>query len=131
MLSAEGLEEEGGYKSFTHQRFQETEGSAKRRRTRARDRSESFLVPSNYVMETRPKGRDVRQFGHSQSDSFDACEPAVRPVSSLIFVLCNLSFVRPWLKPCAEAQLPFMFESSRTLTRIKFTDDSEKTKSCW
>jgi len=50
MLSAEALEEVGGYKIFTHQRFQETEGSAKRRRTKARDRSESFVVPSNYVM---------------------------------------------------------------------------------
>ena len=63
---------------FTRQRSQLTKGNAKRQRTKATDPFGVCLLPHPFGIAGDLKCRDVRHFGRSRSDSFDAYGPQAR-----------------------------------------------------
>ena len=73
------------------------------------------------MIEGNLNGHNVRQFGHSRSDSFDACESQVKPVVYVTFILCNLAHVTAWHRPCPQVKVVVMFGVSRTLPGMKLT----------
>jgi hypothetical protein len=88
----------GRLRIFTRLRFHSTKGNAKRQTTKATDPFRVCLLPHPLGIAGDLKCRDVRHFGRSRSDSFDACGLAGKTVVPLIFVLCNLSL--PGLGTC-------------------------------
>jgi hypothetical protein len=117
MLSA-APKEEDGYRSLLAGDFTRTKRNAKRQTTKATDSFGVCLRPHPLGIARNLECRDVRHFGRSRSDSFDACGLAGESGGVL-----DVCFVQLVARQCLAHAVPYLFAFGvwRTLPGMKLT----------
>ncbi len=122
MLCAEPPAESGRLRIFTRQRFQSTKENAKQQRTKA---TNPFglcrLSPPTQSYEGDVECRDVRYFGHSRSDSFDAFESSGKTGCVLNDCFVQLVGRQRLAHAVQQIRVLLMRGVSRTRAEIKLT----------
>ena len=104
-----GVQGRGWLRIFTRRHFNRSKGNAKRQTTK--EQTVGVRLPSHpLVIERKPEELCVRYFGHSRSDSFDACAPAGETggVLNMCFVLLGACQCRH--TPCPRSRFSLVWE---------------------
>lgn len=98
------------------------------REQRRQTHSESVSRPHPLVIARRPEVLYVRYFGHSRSDSFDACGPACETG-----VVLDLCFVQLVSRECLVHAVPYLFALGiwRTLPGMKLARHEKSNDDRW